>query len=519
MADLRLAEILAALSQVTDLGMGQPPETAIRTCLLATGLARQLGLPEHEVADVYYTALLQHIGCTAYAHETAAIAGGDDIGFRAAGARVDDASLRDTLVFMLTGVARTSPPPARIRAVLSVMRAGPAFPRRLYRANCEVAVRTADRLGLPAGVQQGLDTIYARWDGTGTPAARGEEIALASRFAQVAGQAMVFAQAGEPDHAIETIRHRAGTALDPTIAAAFVAHGTPMLAAIDTTDPFLAVLEAEPEPHRRVPEARIDGITRAFADITDLKSPWLHGHSTGVATLADSTARQMKLPEPEVAHTCLAGYLHDLGRVGVPSGIWDKPGPLASNEWEQVRLHAYHTERILVRSPALAGLATVAGMHHERLDGSGYHRGASGSAIPVGARILAAADSWDAITHDRPHRPARTPDEAAIELAADARANRLDLDVVEALLAVVGQQAPALHRVWPGGLTDREVEVLRLAARGMSNKEIGATLSISPKTADHHIQHIYDKIGVSTRAGAALFAMEHDLINVHVFEK
>ena len=513
MADLRLAEILAALSQVTDLGMGQPPETAIRTCLLATGLARHMALPERDVADVYYTALLQHIGCNAYGHETAALIDGDDIAFRAEGAKADDASLRETLAFMLTGIARDSNPPARIRAVFNVLRAGPSFPLWLYRANCEVAVRTADRLGLPGGVQQGLDTIYARPDGKAMPLPDGRAIAVPARFAQVAGQGMLFHDLGGLDLAVESIRKRAGTAFDPAVAAAFVEHGRGLLAEIAVSDPLLTVIDAEPEPHRSIAESRIDNLARAFADVTDLKSPWLHGHSTGVATLATAAARAMDRPNGEVTAIRRAGYLHDLGRVGVPSGIWDKPGPLTTAEWEQVRLHPYHAERILARSPALAHLAPLAGMHHERLDGSGYHRGASGTTIPIGTRILAAADAWDAMTHDRPHRPARTLDEAATELATEARANRLDMVVLEALLTAIGQRAPNLRREWPGGLTDREVEVLRLAARGLSNKVIGAALSISPKTADHHIQHIYNKIGVSTRAGAALYTMEHDLLH------
>ena len=513
MADLRLAEMLAALSQVTDLGMGQPAGTAIRTCLLATGLARRMNLPEPDVADVFLTALLQHIGCTAYAHETAAIAGGDDIGFRRAGALVDDENMREVLAFFLTGIARGSSPPSRVRAIFRTLRAGSEASRQLYRANCEVAVRTAERLGLPGGVQHGLDTIYARWDGKGTPDLSGEAIAPAACFAQVAGQAILFHDLGGPDTALATIRARAGTALDPAIAAVFARHGRSVLTEIDAVDPFVAMLDAEPEPHQRVPEMHLDAAARAFADITDLKSPWLHGHSAGVATIAASAATQLGLSTENTHRIRLAGYLHDLGRVGVPSGIWDKAGPLTSTEWEQVRLHAYHSERILDRCPLLVELATIAGMHHERLDGSGYHRGATGSAIPIGARTLAVADTWDAMTHDRPHRPARTPDAAASELVTEASKRRLDPEVVQAVLSSSGQTAAGLRQAWPAGLTDREVEVLRLATRGLSNREIGAALFISPKTAGHHIQHIYDKIGVSTRAGAALFAMEHDLLH------
>jgi HD-GYP domain-containing protein (c-di-GMP phosphodiesterase class II) len=214
-----------------------------------------------------------------------------------------------------------------------------------------------------------------------------------------------------------------------------------------------------------------------------------------------------------------AGLLQDLGRAGVPNGIWDKPGPLTTTEWEQVRLHPYHSERILLRSPALTPLAPLAGMHHERLDGSGYYRQAMGESIPAGARLLAAADAYQAMTERRPYRPSHTPEEAAAELRGDAASGRLDPQAVHAVLEVAGHIIEPVRSEWPAGLTSREVEVLRLAARGMSNREIGAALSISPKTADHHIQHIYTKIGVSTRAGAAIFAMEHDLLHAGLTEK
>ena len=514
MDHLRLADLLAALSLTSDLGTGQLPESAIRSCLVATALARRMGVGEPEVASLYYTTLLQHVGCTAYAHETAALVGGDDIALIAAGGKADDTSLRDTLVFMMTGVARRQPLPARARAIFKVMRAGPSFEHALKRATCEVAVRIADRLGLPDAVQEGLSATHARWDGKGyPPGVAQEDIPPPARFASVAANAILFHDLGGPDLAIETIRRRAGAAFDPAVAGTFIEHGRELLAEFDAADPTVAVLDAEPAPHRTITDARVDEVVRAFADVTDLKSPWLHGHSAGVATLASDAASICGLTVPEVTRVRRAGYLHDLGRVGVPSGIWDKTGPLTVSEWEQVRLHPYHSERILARTAVLADLAPIAGMHHERLDGSGYHRQATALSIPAGARLLAAADVYQAMTQPRPHRPAKSTDEAAAELRADAERGQLDGEAVRAVLEAAGHAPGSARHAWPAGLTDREVEVLRLAAHGRSTREIGDTLSISPKTADHHIQHIYDKIGVSTRAGAALFAMEHDLVN------
>jgi DNA-binding CsgD family transcriptional regulator len=202
-----------------------------------------------------------------------------------------------------------------------------------------------------------------------------------------------------------------------------------------------------------------------------------------------------------------------LGRVSVPNSIWDKPGPLTTAEWERVRLHTYYSERVLTSTPLLAELGRLAGLHHERLDGSGYHRGATASALPPVARLLAAADVYQALTEPRPHRPAFPPSAARTLLGDEARAGRLDSEAVDAVLVGAGLPRSGRRRSWPAGLTDREVEVLRLLARGRSAKAIASELYISLRTANHHVEHIYAKVGVASRAGAALFAMENDLLS------
>jgi ATP/maltotriose-dependent transcriptional regulator MalT len=218
----------------------------------------------------------------------------------------------------------------------------------------------------------------------------------------------------------------------------------------------------------------------------------------------------MRLPDPEAVR--VAALLHDIGRVSVPNGIWDKPGPLNSAERERVRMHAYQGERILAQSPLLAPYAALAGRHHERLDGSGYHRGLPASALSPEARLLAAADVFHALTEERPHRPRFDPATAAALVGEEARAGRLDRASVEAVLAAAGQAFARGRGDWPAQLSEREVEVLCLVARGLSNKEIGARLFISAKTVQHHVAHVYEKTGVATRAAAALFAVEHQLL-------
>ena len=206
-----------------------------------------------------------------------------------------------------------------------------------------------------------------------------------------------------------------------------------------------------------------------------------------------------------------AGFLHDLGRLGVSNSIWDKPGPLTPAETERARLHPYLTDRMLAGVPALARSRELAAKHHERLDGSGYPRAIGATQLTPADRLLAAADVYHAMTEPRAHRPAKPERDAADELRTEARAGRLDGDAVSAVLQAAGHRVSA-RREWPAGLTSREVEVLGLLARGYSNKQIAKRLVITPKTVSNHLEHIYLKIDVSSRASATHFAMQRGLV-------
>jgi HD-GYP domain-containing protein (c-di-GMP phosphodiesterase class II) len=233
------------------------------------------------------------------------------------------------------------------------------------------------------------------------------------------------------------------------------------------------------------------------------------GHSAGVAELATAAGRRWGFEDAELVAIRRGALVHDVGRVAIPVRIWQQAAPLTPDDWEGVRLHAYHSDRVLTHSQFLAALSPVATFHHERLDGSGYHRGATGAALSRPARLLAAADVYHAMTESRPHRPALTPERAAQELGREVRAGRLDADAVTAVIEASGQRAPRVER--PSGLTAREAQVVGLLARGLQTKQVARALGISIKTADRHVQNAYRKIGVSTRVAAALFAMEHGL--------
>jgi HD-GYP domain-containing protein (c-di-GMP phosphodiesterase class II) len=501
--EFRLAEVVAAISLATDLGMGQPLQHALRTSVIATRLAAAADLPAQEQPVVYYTALLRYLGCTADAHMMSATFG-DEIAARAAFATIDPASGREQLAWL----ARHVGPPRRAAKLAAAFAEGQRGAREVYATACEVARRLAERLGLSEDVQRSLLEAFERWDGKGFPAGTaGNEIGRPARVVALARDAEVFHRAGGLEAAIDVVRGRAGAAYDPAFAAVFCDSAEALLGDLD--DPWQAALAAEPAPRRHLPEAQLDATCRAVADFADLKTPWTLGHSTGVAELAEAAGWRLGL---DAAALRRAALVHDLGRVGVPNSVWERPGPLTADERERVRLHPYLTERVLVHAAALKPLAEIAALHHERLDGSGYHRGCAAAALPPAARVLAAADVYHALTEPRPHRAARTPEQAAATVKDEVAAGRLDADAAEAVLQAAGSRGERVAAPRPAGLTEREAEVLRLLARGNTNRSIARALSISVRTAGHHVEHIYEKTGCTTRAAAALFAAEHDLL-------
>lgn len=450
-------------------------------------------------AIAYYATLLRAAGCTATSHEFALYLGGDDIAVRFGGDATDTDDL-DQLTGLLTRLGKPGMDPGE---AMQVVADG-------SRADREVGGRLVIRLGLGTAVADCVRHIFERWDGLGVPTGiAGDDIPLGTRIGHVASAAVMFAQATGRPNALSTLERWSGRALDPAITDTFMAHADRLLSCLDAPDAWQAVLAAEPKPWRMVAEGSLDEICEIFGNFVDLKTPYLLGHSAQVARLAESAARALQMPEGDCVMLRRAGLMHDLGRVGIATGIWEKAPPLGTLEMEQVCLHPYHTERILERSTLFKPLARVAGLHHERTDGSGYFRGLPGSSLDMPARVLAAADACAELLEERPGRDPLSPDEAAIKLAKEA----LDPEAVRAVLEAAGAKRTDVARHAPAGLTRREVEVLQLLARGHSLKEIAEQLVISPSTAHTHAAHVYEKAAISTRAGAALFAMEHGLLN------
>jgi HD-GYP domain-containing protein (c-di-GMP phosphodiesterase class II) len=508
---IRAAEVVGALSLATDLGTGQPLEHALRTAVLAVRLGELAGATSQELVDTYYVALLHASGCTSNGHEAIQVYD-DDIAHRAAFFLIDTTNPAEVLAFYRANIGAGRPPEVREALVAeAIANAGPRA-REAFATMCEVAQRFAGWLDLGPDVQAALEFVFARWDGRGFPGVSGDEIPVPMRLLHVARDISLFLSAAGPDEAQAVIERRTGAAYDPRLAGLAVRGFDDLLAGLDEARMWEQALESEPFPKIWIAGERVDAAFTAIAALTGLKSPWLREHATGVAELAEAAAWRMGLPAGTVTLLRRAALAHDLGRIGVSNAIWEKPGPLGFGEWERVRLHPHFSERAFAQSPALAPIGLLAGSHHERLDGSGYHRGTRGPALDQPARILAAADCYGAMREARPHRPALDEAAAETELMREAEEGRLDGDAVDAILAAAGHRVRQRPRELPAGLTGRELEVLQVLVRGKSNQEIAADLGISAKTVGHHVQHVYEKAGVRSRAAAAVWAFEHDLV-------
>ncbi len=505
-----LAELIAALSLGTDLGLGQPMEAVLRECVLVRGLGELYGLAKAEQLVAFWVALLAWVGCHGDAYEQARWFG-DEIAAKADLYAVDFAGM-DKARYLLGHLGAGEPPARRARTALEFLVAGRAAMESMHGTHCLLAGDLAGRLGLGDTVRDALQQVFERWDGKGDPGLlAGPAISRPVRVVQLADVVEVFHRQGGFEAAVMVARERSGTQFDPQVVQCFCDEAERLLEPLSEPSTWDAVIAAQPGLSQTLDDAALDAALEAIADFVDLKSPYTTGHSRAVADLAAAAGRRCGLSADELRALRRAALVHDLGRLGVPNSIWDKRGPLTAVERERVRMLPYLTERILSASSALALLGGLAAQQHERLDGSGYPRGLRAAALSPSARILAAADVYQAMGEPRPHRRALSTGAAVAELRAEVDSGRLDGEAVDAVLAAAGQET-ARRSVRPAGLTEREVEILRLLARGLLNKEIARRLQISPKTVGNHVEHIYAKIGVSSRAAAALFATEHGLL-------
>jgi HD-GYP domain-containing protein (c-di-GMP phosphodiesterase class II) len=510
---VRLAEICAATSLFTDLGTGQPREHGLRTCLVAMRIAEAVDPGPDLRTDVFYVSLLRFLGCTADAHETAAMVGGDDVGFLAGMAPATMGSPREEIARLLGLVGRGERVPRRLRLLARAL-SDPSSKARLLDAHCEVAVRLASEMGLDRGVTDSLAVAYARWDGRGIPeTVAGEAIPMSMRVAIVARDIELWGRETDTTTTAEVLRARRGRAYAPEVVDAALSIGVDELRRVDG-DPWEFLLASEPKPWREVTGSDVRLTLATLGDFADLKAPEFAGHSRRVERLAAEAAAAAQLSDEPVEILLRAALVHDLGVVAVPAGVWRAPRRLDPAEWEQVRIHPMWSERIVARCSGLGPVARVAGRHHERFDGSGYPAGIRGDDADPVVGLLACVDLFDERTSPRPYRARHSDADAAAELIRLADDGALARGAVDAVLEATDQAARQTRTERrPGGLTEREVDVLRLLSHGNTNRQIAATLDISVKTVGAHVEHIYVKAGVRSRAAATLYAMQNQLLS------
>jgi HD-GYP domain-containing protein (c-di-GMP phosphodiesterase class II)/DNA-binding CsgD family transcriptional regulator len=518
---LRSIDVLGALSLAGDMAMGLRAGHGVRATYIGMHIADRLGLTPAQRVDLFYAELLMDAGCTAWASQTAAAILSDDIAARRQFYFLTDPSdPRDLLRWLAGYMAAGERLDRRLRRSIDFAVHGREFMLEALRNTAETAARLARRLDRPPGVQEGLRFAFEQWDGGGPYERRADTIPLVSRIVYATVFLEVIHQLSGREAALQLGRGRRGKTLDPAIVDAFlsVSADSDFWRGLEDEAVWDVVRTMEPDsPYRYVDSHNLDDAARAFADFADLKSFFTAGHSRRVADLAERIAVSLNLPPEEVVTIHRAALLHDIGLVAVPSFVLHKPAArLAEAEWESLRLHPYYSQRILARVPVFGAASELAAAHHERPDGEGYPRGLRGEQIPLGARVLAVADAFDELAHNGPDGPGLEVG-PSLDVVVRGVDSRFDRDVVEALrklldVSALTLMAPPVRRDWPAGLTDREVEVLRLLATGASRRDMAQRLTVSEHTIRHHLEHIYAKLDVRTRVEATLFALEHNLI-------
>ena len=425
MPQIRLADLVSALSAALDVTEGQPQGHAARTCLIAMRIATELRLATPDQSALFYASQLKDLGCSSNAARIANLFGGDDQDIKKDFKTTDWSRLGEALKYTTKHAFAAGSLPERIGRAARIGVAGPSTGKKMVAIRCERGAAISRLFGVPEASATAIYHLDEHWDGRGHPhGTRRQDIPLLARILCLAQTLEVFVAAGGVTAGTGMLRARRGRWFDPEVtdAALRLENQTNFWADAYTADPFGALADLEPADVRLHADAqRIDDIALGFAQVVDAKSPWTRRHSEGVRELAVGIARRQGLPAEEVRQVERAALLHDIGKLGVSNAILDKPGKLDDAEFHQMRQHAAYTHEILGRVRGLGQLAEVAAGHHEKLDGTGYHRGISGEAIHPHSRILAVADMYEAMSAERPYRETMPTEKILSILDAEAR--------------------------------------------------------------------------------------------------
>jgi putative nucleotidyltransferase with HDIG domain len=406
--EIRLSEIISALSLSLDLTQGQPAGHAMRSAILGMRLSDSLQLSRDDRKALFYALLLKDVGCSSNAAKMAYLFGADEHHVKRAGKLVDWSRAGEKIKYVWRECAPGGSVLDKLLRLGALAKSGPKGERQIVEIRCERGAAIAQSLDFPLATADAIRALDELWNGKGHPRGlKGNEIPLLGRICGLAQTVEIFCRTYGLRAALEVARERRGTWFDPALVDALLAleHDTGFWNRLSTNNLACELARWEPaDSSTLADETSIDRIARAFADVIDAKSPWTFRHSSRVADIAASMAREFGCTPQVERDVRRAGLLHDIGKLGVSSLILDKPGKLDDTEWVALKRHATYSQQILEQLPAFGKLADVASAHHERLDGRGYHRGISGDQMHWVSRLLAVADMFEALSASRPYR-------------------------------------------------------------------------------------------------------------------
>jgi len=511
-----LAVLLCALSYATGLGLSERMEHGLNSAYIGLRLAGVLHLSSEEREAIFYGALLKDVGCTACAAGFSAFFPEDELAPRSEFILVNPTQLNDSFAWLFRSAPEDSHLPSRISRLLSFLaQCGPVV-KEASRGHCEIAELFARRLGFPEHVQRTLRFQWEHWDGKGLAyGLKGTEVPLMARILHAALALELAYGFGGPAAARALAREQRGARFDPEVVDAFLT--------IEKQADFWQTLEHEsaksvilamqpPTSADRMMADQIEVVCEALADFVDIKTYESWNHSRIVAEVAEDMGRYLGLGRTELSRLRRAALVHDIGNVAIPLRILEKGDSRSASEWDYYRLHSYYTQRVLEGVEPLQELAPAASAAHEWINGQGYHRQLTGEQIPLNGRILAVADTYAQLTQRQDDK--LEPEEALRKMRPSV-GTQFDGSCYDALAASITSvhllKRTGRERRELGELTEREAEVLRLLAQGRSNPQIAESLVISRKTVEHHLEHIYNKIGVTCRTSAVVYAVQHGI--------
>ena len=418
---VRFSEVVSAMSHALDITEGQPEGHAVRTCFLGMRIAEEIGLSSDERSALFYALLLKDLGCSSNAAKVCYLFAADDQTVKRDLKTTDWSDLTQAFQYVTRNVVPDGSALRRAFQIVTVALQGSS--NELMQTRCERGAQIAQMLGLPRATADAILGLDEHWDGRGGPlGTRRLAIPLLARIAGISQTFEVFFSSVGVTEAYDMLRKRRGRWFDPALVDVMRNFEYDYRFWDSLTSADVATMLVEHEPQDRIIMAdagRLDTVARAFAKVIDAKSPWTFNHSEQAAEIAGGVATVLGLDPPTRRNVVRGALLHDIGKLGISNRIFDKAGPLTAEERATISRHPEFTHGILSRVSAFADVAELAGSHHERLDGHGYHRGLTGEHLPLQARIMKIADIYQALSVDRPYRAAMTWDEVQAIIVPD----------------------------------------------------------------------------------------------------